>query len=64
MPRERIVAVGLLTETDLGRLGDVLSRLWPVEEAPCFRELLQAIDAADAKLECADEPRLIIVKSE
>ncbi len=51
MPGERIVAVGLLTEADLSRLQGVLIRLWPVEEAPCFIELLRAIDEADAELD-------------
>lgn len=51
MPGERIIAVGLLTKTDLDRLGDTFARLWPVEEAPDFDELLQAIDKADAELQ-------------
>ena len=50
MPGERIVAIGLLTNDDLNRLGGSLTRVWPVEKAPCFTELLQAIDAADAEL--------------
>jgi hypothetical protein len=29
--------------------------LWPVEDAPCFVELLRAIDEADAELERASE---------
>ena len=55
MPRERIVAIGLLTEGDLDRLGGVLTRLWPVEETPSFAELLRAIDEADAALDCLAE---------
>ena len=51
---ERIVAVGLLTERDLSLLGPAFSRAWPVENAPSFNELLQAIDEADAELK-ADE---------
>lgn len=47
---ERIVAVGLLTRRDLGLLGPTFDRVWPVEEAPAFNELLRAIDAADRKL--------------
>lgn len=53
MPRERIVAVGLLTERDLNLLGARFDRLWPVEQAPEFDELLRAIDAADDKLKRA-----------
>ena len=50
MPAERIVAVGLLTERDVGLLGPTFERLWPVEEAPSFSCLLRAIDAADRQL--------------
>jgi hypothetical protein len=47
---DRIVAVGLLTRRDLSLLGPTFDRLWPVEEAPEFEELLEAIDEADEKL--------------
>jgi hypothetical protein len=50
---ERIVAVGLLTPTDLRVLGPTFDRIWPVEEAPHFNELLRAIDDADRKLKDA-----------
>jgi hypothetical protein len=50
VPQERIVAVGLLTRRDLDVLGPAFSRVWPVEEAPSFDELLRAIDAADHEL--------------
>ena len=50
MAEQRIVAVGLLTERDLGLLGASFDRLWPVEDTPCFAELLQAIDEADREL--------------
>lgn len=46
---ERIVAVGLLTRRDLDTLGPTFDRIWPVEEAPHFNELLRAIDDADGK---------------
>ena len=48
---ERIVAVGLLTRRDLRVLGPTFDRIWPVEEAPHFNELLRAIDQADRTLE-------------
>lgn len=48
---DRIVAVGLLTRRDLDLLGPTFDRIWPVEEAPHFNELLRAIDDADRKLE-------------
>lgn len=50
MTHERIVAVGLLTRGDLRVLGPTFDRVWPVEEAPSFGELLRAIDEADQRL--------------
>ena len=50
MPNERIVAVGLLTQHDVDLLGPTFERLWPVEDAPCFPELVRAIDEADRAL--------------
>jgi hypothetical protein len=49
--QERIVAVGLLTKQDLNALGPAFDRVWPVEEAPSFNELLRAIDEADRRLQ-------------
>ena len=48
---ERIVAVGLLTQGDLNLLGPTFDRIWPVEEAPSFSQLLRAIDEADHELQ-------------
>ncbi|MFL6736163.1 MAG: hypothetical protein ACJ8F4_03785 [Sphingomonas sp.] len=48
---ERIVAVGLLTRRDLDVLGPTFDRIWPVEDAPHFSELLRAIDDADRNLD-------------
>jgi hypothetical protein len=45
-----IVAVGLLTQRELDLLGPTFDRLWPVQDAPCFNELLKAIDEADRKI--------------
>ena len=53
---ERIIAVGLLTRRDLELLGPTFDRLWPVEEAPHFNELLRAIDEADRKLHGESRP--------
>jgi len=47
---QHIVAVGLLTNQDLELLGNTFKRLWPIENAPAFTELLRAIDDADAEL--------------
>jgi hypothetical protein len=48
--KDRIVAVGLRTENDLDMLGDSFTRLWPVEDTPCFSQLLDAIDEADREI--------------
>jgi len=47
--REKIVAVGLLTQSDIERLGASFNRLWPVEDTACFSSLLEAIDDADSR---------------
>jgi hypothetical protein len=47
---EPIIAVGLLTQKDVQLLGPTFDRLWPIDEAPCFLDLLDAIDDADKKL--------------
>lgn len=52
---ERIIAIGLLTRRDLKVLGPTFDRVWPVEEAPHFNELLRAIDEADRRLQ--QQPR-------
>ena len=45
-----IVAVGLLTQREVNLLGPTFDRLWPVDEAPCFNELLEAIEQADREI--------------
>jgi len=50
MTDERIVAIGLLTLSDLERLGETFDRLWPVVEGTEFSDLLQEIDEADERL--------------
>jgi len=47
---DRIVAVGLLTRRDVDLLGASFTRLWPVDETPCFDGLIEAIDKADQEL--------------
>ena len=54
---DRIVAVGLLTKRDLSLLGPTFDRVWPVDEAPGFNELVRAIDQADRRLQEAEPPR-------
>lgn len=53
--KERIVAVGLLTQHDLSLLGHSFTRLWPVEDARCFEGLIEAIDEAERELEESKE---------
>lgn len=48
--RERIVAVGLLTQEELRRLGPTFDRAWPIDKAPAFPDLLRAIDEAEERL--------------
>jgi hypothetical protein len=56
MSFEGVVAVGLLTRNDLDVLGPSFTRVWPVEETPCFDGLLSAIDNAERELRrVADE---------
>ena len=52
----KIVAVGLLTQRDVDVLGNGFSRLWPVDDASCFTDLLQAIDDADRELGEENQP--------
>jgi hypothetical protein len=46
---ERIVAVGLLTQTDLDVLGQGFRRAFRIDDDPCFDDLLAAIDAAEER---------------
>ena len=59
---DRIFAVGLLTRSQVERLGPTFTRLWPVDDAPCFDGLLQAIDEADRAIgsnrHAADRPAI------
>jgi hypothetical protein len=47
MAHDRIVAVSLLTQKELDRYGAALKKVFPVQETPCFAELLRLIDEAD-----------------
>ena len=50
MADERIIAIGLLTLSDLERLGESFTRLWPLDNTTDFADLLRAIDEADERL--------------
>ena len=58
LAEQRIVAVGLLTQRDVEVLGNGFSRLWPVDQTPCFTDLLQAIDEADEELKRSHELKM------
>ena len=45
--REEIVAIGLLTQNDIQRLGESFSRLFPLPRDGAFDDLIKAIDEAD-----------------
>jgi hypothetical protein len=57
LPKDRIVAVALLTESDLTVLGPTFTRAWPVEDAPVFGQLLREIDKAEIELGRRASPR-------
>ena len=50
MDQDRVIAIGLLTGRDIDLLGPTFTRLWPIDEAPAFSDLIQAIDEADRAL--------------
>lgn len=50
MMSNRSVAVGLLTAENLQTFGASLKKVYPVDETPCFGELLRAIDEADREI--------------
>ena len=55
MPVTRIVAVALLTQSNLDAYGSALKMVFPINETPCFNELLAAIDEADREHWRADD---------
>lgn len=62
MVQPRIIGVALLTAQDLDRLGKGFDRWYPVDETPCFHDLLAAIDDADREL-VRDRDRVMISPS-
>jgi hypothetical protein len=50
MEKPRIVALALLTRPELELLGPSFTRAYPIDETPCFGELLEAIDSADREM--------------
>jgi hypothetical protein len=51
---DKIVAVGLLTRRDLDVLGTGFQRLFPIDEAHPFTDLLQALDGIEERQTRAD----------
>ena len=51
VPEDPIVAIALLTQDDLDRMSDNLTRIWPIDYVPRFDELLEAIDEAGRKIQ-------------
>ena len=45
----QIIAIGLLTQSDIELLGGRMVQMWPIDETPCFAGLLQAIDEAERR---------------
>lgn len=57
---KRIVAVALLSQSELDTLGSQFRRWYAVDEAPRFGELLLAIDEADREMARArSSPRAV-----
>jgi hypothetical protein len=50
MSDPKIVAIALVTREELRSLGPTFDRAYPVDETPCFTELLVAIDEADREI--------------
>lgn len=57
LPKNRIVAVGLLTARDIDLLGSGFDRTFPIDAAHDFDALLRAIDEADLRLQIAEGQR-------
>ena len=55
--REDIVAIGLLTQEDIRRLGSSFSRLFPLPQDGTFDDLLKALDEVDPQRPQKRDPR-------
>ncbi len=51
-----IIAIGLLTQNDIQRLGDSFSRLFPLPRDGAFDDLIKAIDDADREKDKRPNP--------
>jgi hypothetical protein len=50
-----VVALVLLSQSEMERYGSALKQVFPVSETPCFGELLRLIDEADREHWGADD---------
>lgn len=50
MSGRKIVAIGPAAQQEMQSLGAGFGRAWPIDDAPCFAELLEAIDDAEREL--------------
>lgn len=55
--RGDIVAIGLLTQDDVRRLGENFSRLFPLPRDGGFDDLIKAIDKADKQRRSGVDPK-------
>ena len=57
LTKDRIVAVGLLTQRDLDVLGTGFHRLFPVTEDDAFAELVEKLNKIDSVERSSDQSR-------
>lgn len=55
--QDDIVAIGLLTQGDIRRLGENFSRLFPIPSDGAFDDLIRAIDDADQEQRARKSPK-------
>lgn len=54
---ERVIAVGFLTRREVAMVGAHLSRLYPLDDAGPFADLIEAIDEADQEYHRSENVR-------
>jgi hypothetical protein len=47
---KNIVAIAFLTESNLRAIGKNLERIYPIDSAPAFEDLLAALDEAERRV--------------
>lgn len=56
MTQDRIVALCLVTQPELDRLGRNFDRAFPIDDTPCFEDLIAALDAPAANAGVSASP--------